>query len=444
MLNKKVIWSEGMYLQPQHLQQQDRYIEHVIQHYSQVSPPYIWGVSAIELDSQLIGQGKIGLIKCTGIFPDGTVFNIPYGDIAPVPLLLPSGTNDLIIYLVLPLKREGIPETKIVGVEEDKPYRHLGSFYEVIDNTTHEINVAQLQLSHLNLTLKTELDDLSGYTILGIARIKEAVKNGNLIIDENYIPACTNIVCLPKGRKLLEEVYGLLSQRAERLAKYIGQEGQKGIAEIQDFLLLQLINRYEPVFKYLSSASFISPESLYLLLLQLVSELSTFTHDNRRIDKIPGYHHENLSLTFIPLIKLLRNCLSRVAEPRAFSLPLEKQEHGIWVSTIDNPVLFKESNFILVVKAAIPNEQIISLFPSQVKIAPIENIQNLIKHALPGVPLKLLSTTPREIPFHSGCTYFIFDNQSPLWDNFEKSSALALHVAGHFPELELELWSVKI
>ena len=29
--NRKVIWSEGMFLQPQHLQQHDRYIERLIE-----------------------------------------------------------------------------------------------------------------------------------------------------------------------------------------------------------------------------------------------------------------------------------------------------------------------------------------------------------------------------------------------------------------------------
>lgn len=443
MLNKRVIWSEGMYLQPQHLQQHDRHTEYLIQQYARVSPQYNWGLSALEINRELLLQGKIGLNKGQGIFPDGTVFDIPYVDTSPSPLSLSPGVFDVLIYLTLPLRSEGIPETKSEGMEEDKPYRYKGDFFDVVDNSAADITPAQLQLGTLNLSLKPESDDLEGYTSVGIACIKEVEKNGNILLDEDYIPPSINLPYHPRGRALLEEVCGLLYQRGETLARYVGGESQEGIPEIQDFLLLQLINRYEPLFKYLSNSSYVTPDQFYSLLIQLTSELSTFTSDSRRSDKIPDYNHNGLSSTFIPLLKMLRSYLSRIAQPRSLSHPLQKQDQGVWIALIDNPSLFKEHHFILAVKASLPNEQILSLFPSQVKIAPIEDIPNLIKHALPGLSLKFLSTTPREIPFHSRFTYFQLETHSPLWSRFENSSALGLHVAGHFPDLELELWSIK-
>ena len=41
----KVIWSEGMFLRPQHFQQQDRHIETLVRQSCAPLRPYGWGVA---------------------------------------------------------------------------------------------------------------------------------------------------------------------------------------------------------------------------------------------------------------------------------------------------------------------------------------------------------------------------------------------------------------
>jgi type VI secretion system protein ImpJ len=41
--NSKVVWSEGLFLQPQHFQQQDRYFERYVETRCQSLVPYSWG-----------------------------------------------------------------------------------------------------------------------------------------------------------------------------------------------------------------------------------------------------------------------------------------------------------------------------------------------------------------------------------------------------------------
>ncbi|MDG4584969.1 MAG: type VI secretion system baseplate subunit TssK, partial [Candidatus Competibacter sp.] len=40
----KVVWSEGMFLRPQHFQQQDRYLEALVRQSCRHLRPYDWGV----------------------------------------------------------------------------------------------------------------------------------------------------------------------------------------------------------------------------------------------------------------------------------------------------------------------------------------------------------------------------------------------------------------
>jgi len=50
---------------------------------------------------------------------------------------------------------------------------------------------------------------------------------------------------------------------------------------------------------------------------------------------------------------------------------------------------------------------------------------------------------PRQLPFHAGHFYFELERQGDLWRQFEKSGSLAMHIAGEFPGLELELWAIR-
>ncbi len=81
--NSKVAWTEGLFLRPQHFQQQDRYHEGTLAARVGRITPYPWGVTALEIDHDLAQQGKFAVRRCAGIMPDGLPFDIP--DHAPLP-----------------------------------------------------------------------------------------------------------------------------------------------------------------------------------------------------------------------------------------------------------------------------------------------------------------------------------------------------------------------
>ena len=112
--NSKVIWSEGMLLQPQHLQQHDRYLHNTIENRVAGLRPYSWGFTRLVIDEQLLAQGKLALLACAGVLPDGTTFNLPQDDALPAPLDIPEDARDTMVMLALPLRRQGI-----VGTDPD-------------------------------------------------------------------------------------------------------------------------------------------------------------------------------------------------------------------------------------------------------------------------------------------------------------------------------------
>src|SRR5690606_27449343 len=75
--NNRVVWSEGMFLRPQHLQQHDRYVETLVDSRCRPLLAGGWGFSELQLDTALLTQGKLAILSARGVLPDGTPFDIP-------------------------------------------------------------------------------------------------------------------------------------------------------------------------------------------------------------------------------------------------------------------------------------------------------------------------------------------------------------------------------
>ena len=69
--NRKVIWSEGMFLRPQHFQQQERYLKTAFMSGAWFRT-LLLGLQNPEIDSASLAIGKLRLLGAEGLLPDGT------------------------------------------------------------------------------------------------------------------------------------------------------------------------------------------------------------------------------------------------------------------------------------------------------------------------------------------------------------------------------------
>ena len=107
----------------------------------------------------------------------------------------------------------------------------------------------------------------------------------------SFRPSCS--ARRPAGwRRLPRELLGLLHQRGEALAGRVAATGRGAAAEFADFLMLQAINRYEPLLAHYAEAGAIHPESLFHVCVTAAGELATFTTTSKRPPKLPAYRHD--------------------------------------------------------------------------------------------------------------------------------------------------------
>jgi type VI secretion system protein ImpJ len=241
----------------------------------------------------------------------------------------------------------------------------------------------------------------------------------------------------------MHELQGLLHQRGEALGGRVTATGRSSSAEVGDYLMLQAINRYEPVATHLAQHGGLHPEDLYCFGASLAGELATYTLPSKRPTPLDPYRHDNLRATFEPLFASVRSVLSAVLEQAAVAIPLELKRFGIRVGVVADRTLYDGAVFVMAAKADLPAEEFKRTLATQMKVGPVERIADLVNLGLPGVAFRPMPAPPRQVPYHAGFQYFEVDQTGDLWRQLRGSGGIAIHVAGEFPGLQMELWAIR-
>ena len=439
--NNRIVWSEGLFLRPQHFQQQTRYFERYVEGRSRQLRAHSWGFSEFEIERDLLGIGKLGLRRAAGVFPDGTPFSMPDDDPLPLPLELTELVRDQRVFLALPLRKEGVRESD----RRTHPgnARYLVQDFESRDVTSDSNIAATLEVAPLRTRLLLTSEPREDFACIPLTHVQECRADQSILLDDRFIPTVLNAREALRLATFLTELQGLLHHRGEALAARAVATVRGAAAEIADFLMLQTVNRYEPVVDHYVASRMVHPEDLYRLCVEIAGDLSTLTTNSRRPVKLPGYRHEDLQAGFEPLMAALRAHLSVVLEQNAVPIPLQKKRFNIEVGMVNDKSLFENAAFVVAARADVPAEDLRKGLPAQATIASVEVIAKLVNDHLPGVPLQPLSVVPRQIPFHAGSSYFELDRNHPRFRELRSGGGIAIHVPDSFPGLALELWAIK-
>jgi type VI secretion system protein ImpJ len=440
----KVVWSSGMFLQPHHFQQEMRYVERLVDARTRCVSPFAWGFTDLELDEGLLALGKLGIARASGVLPDGTPFAMPQLDPLPPPIDIPADIKSEVVCLALPIQREGLNEIDIgLGAGSDAQLCRFGTDQELVrDNTDALDEPAAIQTGRLRLKLVRARDAGDAHALLGVALVAERRSDAQVTLQRDYIAPQVAIGATGQLSAQASLLHGLVLQRAQALAARMGQLSH-GVSELADFLMLQTLNRNEPVFSQHAATPQAHPRELHRDCLRLAGDLSSLASSARRPPAFPPYRHDDLAGCFAPVFDELRRMLSMVLEQNAVLIDLVDRKHGVRTAVVKDLELVRNGMFVLAVNAQLPGEQLRQRFPAQTKIGPPDRIRDLVNLQLPGIGLRALPIAPRQLPFHAGFYYFELERSGELWRAIEGNGSLVLHVAGDFPGLEMELWAIR-
>ncbi|WP_053052475.1 type VI secretion system baseplate subunit TssK [Vibrio harveyi] len=428
-----------MFLRPQHFQQSERAIEHEFKGLNRFQQPYNWGVYQVRINPNSLKEGVVEIEKLEAILPDMTLLELQNVNEVLPPLLVEKGTQDTLVKVVV--ASSSLKEKTIADVSEGVVSRYVLNDLDVIDVQTGQ-DEERIQVASLNVALKVSNDNLSGFVELPILKIKEVTAEGAILLDEEYTPPHLNVLKDQAMLACLKNVTGMTKIRADVVSQRLVQ-GKAASASAVDFIMLQMLNRYETILRHLGQLEQVHPLEFVTLLRGYVGELSTFSSKNKRAPLLIDYEHSNLTSTISELNQVLSQYLSVVLDQTANKLPLEVRQLGIRVTPLPDKRLLESSQFVLAVKADTSTDEIRRLVPAQLKLGPAEQIRDLINNQINGINVAPLNVVPRQIPYQTGYVYFEVIKKGPFWVRLQESGGIALQLSGQFPNSDIELWSIN-
>jgi type VI secretion system protein ImpJ len=248
----KVVWSEGLFLRPHHLQQGDRYLENLVESRVRHITPYPWGFSVLEIDRDLAQQSKFSVRRAAGVMPDGTPFAIPDGSPIPPPIEVPEGAAGQLLWLSLPV---AAPNTREVDdAAADSASRYVTAPETMIDSTSALRVEEEIDIAHPRLAFELRKTAKPGYVGLAAARIVE-VRDKTIVFDERFAPPVLACSAHPVIEGWIDRVIGWIDNRLEELARYAADPTAGGGLQSADYFLLQVLNRHIPLLRHFRGCS---------------------------------------------------------------------------------------------------------------------------------------------------------------------------------------------
>lgn len=98
---------------------------------------------------------------------------------------------------------------------------------------------------------------------------------------------------------------------------------------------------------------------------------------------------------------------------------------------------------ILAVSGKINKDIIRNQLPYLIKIASPDEINDLIRLQLPGIPIDTIIRLPYNIPFYENTSYFEINHFHDKWESLIHSRSIAMHISDFIPDMKLYLWAMK-
>jgi len=441
-MKRNIVWREGLFIRPQHFQQNNFYLMSELMDRTRNSAANMWGLFDIEIDKSNLSLGKVLIRHISGIMPDGTLFNISDSEQVLGREIQESDVGEN-LYLALPL---AIANNKEIYFEYDdaKPTRYVGKSISDIPNlNSNEESKADITFSEFNFKILKKEELKEGYSSFKITHVKEVSTDGQVSLDNEYEPTFFHLHKTKQIMTSLKEILATLQYRSEQIANKLGDNSLE-TTELGDYLMLQLINKAYSRLHYFTTQSQLHPSELFLEMNAIIAELAVFLKKEKRIVSPLIYSHLKQNESFKNITIELKKMLSFILEKNAFSIDMEKGKYGLYRAMLPRKDMIRTGSFVLSVSSKLLDEtDLKKLLLDNLKISTVEGIRELVNLQLSGFKLSPLASAPRQIPYRVDNSYFKIVLREEEKSRLEISGGFAFYLAeSQQRDLGFTLWSI--
>jgi type VI secretion system protein ImpJ len=430
-LPAKILWSEGLFLRPQHFQQQDRYHEARTHATVLAAQPMLWGVQSFELDAAALGNGRLRLLALRAIFREGELLDAPASDPLPPAIdldALPAEVQEITYYAGLPAQES----------DRFQPAEH-----ETADLFSDALPVGLTYLRR-QARLLSDMEPRGAYDCFPLLRLRRLV-SGSFEPDPAFMPPSLSVSATPRLKLLLDQLMDALQAKVNALQGHMREPSRNVIefrgGDVASFWLLHTVSTSAATLLHLLRHPSLHPERLYQAMLGLAGGLMTYSRAVH-LGSLPAYDHSAPAPSFLQLDALIRELLDTVISTRYFGIVLREEKPGYHIGKLDSGKIGAGTTLYLAIAAAMPALELVDAVPLRVKAGAPDNVEQCVLSAMPGVRLVHAPQVPSAIPVRPDACYFALENRGVLYEQMLKAQSISIYVPAGIKELRVELLAV--
>lgn len=446
---RKLVWTEGLFMTPQHLQQCDLYHEALVHSRVHSIVAYDWGITEVQFDERALSAGQVRLTKCHGVFQDGSAFFV--GDrgedqieARPLEGAFPAALEALDVFIALPIVRETAANVAMDPAKAGPAQRFVAAQVSVPDvNTGRNETAVTWGRNNLRILYGTEPRD--AYETIRIAQLVRD-RTGAIVQRKDFIPPILRIKTsdhiMTGMRRVLSALVGKQKALAEGRRLRTAASVDFQASDTAKFWMLHTMNSYIPMCSHMVDHGLVHPEDAYVMLASLIGELCTFSPDGDPTS-IPKFNYLDLGDVFEPVFDRALTLISNVLAESFIVIPMEKRDDGMYLGKFEDPKIPRTHEFFLEAKGideAILRERL----PRLLKVGSWTQIGYILNAAMPGVRVSVEYRPPGAIPIKPGLVYLRVEQAGDYWNDILGSGSIAIYQPIEPQKVDLRLIGVQV
>ncbi|WP_404309742.1 type VI secretion system baseplate subunit TssK [Neorhodopirellula lusitana] len=467
MQNLAVHWHEGLFLRPHHLQAWDRHWQESQAASSRWQNPYSYGLASISINADALALGFFQLDGVRAKMPEGTLVELAVGEttervdlragfaVSGVASSSPgasglgstasgassfeaesipvNGGDSVDVFLAVPRLQLGVSNVAEGDQADGARFRQLQIH---VPDETDGASVEPVLFRRVNAVLKLSSEDLTGYDVLRIARVKRGTVGGAIAeMDDRYVPPLMDCAAWPQMRqRLLRPIHDMMMLKIELLSQLVNDRSVRMDAEqpgdLQRILMLQTLNQAAAVLGVLNQSSGVHPWTAYVELSRVAGGLDLFG-DSRSLQAIAAYDHDAIG----PLFSELR----RRIESRITSVGVNAYQQRFFIGSglgmqvsLDPQWLTSDWQCVLGVRrgklSAAGLDNLLSPGFLDWKMGSARQVETLYSKRAMGLELKPMREVPRVLPSQSDWSFYEIRGRGPAWTDVLDTGTIALRI----------------
>jgi len=396
-----VLWREGMFLCPQHLQAFSRELLARIGRGESLGFPGAYGLLRLRIDEDALARDVFSILDGAVLFKDGALADFPgTAQVEPREFGPLFTAPELDVFLGIPAVLPNVPQ---IDEKLDGRARYLVANEPVFDENLRDSS-KNLEFRRLSARLFFGEEDRTGYESLPIARL---VRRGQPVkrslLSATAIPPLLAIGASPVLMRQLKEVADLARAQARDLSTKIPAmdklaEVKRG-TDLAGIVQLLAVNQCVASLDQLAGLDDLHPFDAYRWLAHSVGTLAVFgkTH---LVPDLPVWVHAEQDSCFQAVIGALRSLLPGQGPMPYDTVPFKKDpmRQGFSSAELPQDWLDRQPLLYLAVEVGKPAETVIEAVSKGLKLIAPSEVDRVLGGVVPGIGFTFDRVPPLAFP----------------------------------------------